>query len=463
MKSNIWKKEESWIIIILIVSIMIYSLFLFANPVTMWDENVYLGNARSHIGTSNFTEDFRFPLLEYVIASIWFIVGESLIVARIIMILFSLASILAFYLITKEFFKKSLLRIISTALFAFSPLMIYWSFRIYTDIPALCCMLFSIWLFLKYLNRKKTPLILGAGALASLAFLFRFPIILFAIVLGSYLLIKKMFKPIIYFALGAIVILIPWLLFNYIKYNNPIWDLLAQGGAVAEYTAMQPVKLMLINISGALGLIILGLLPFLWWLIFVKKKNRIFANKEYFWIILAMILIEIIFYALIVRLKLSRYILTISPLIILLSIAGIYWLSINFIKYKKIILISVIILFCLQTIILAYSNIQTVHEQDFCRRPLYNAAEFLMLNYPEGSTVISNSWPWFGYYGNYKVSSTWSPDVDFLISDLNPDVIVLTNWGLEVNREDFINHSKTDELAVFRNNCGDEVIVLDIV
>ena len=65
----------------------------------IWDEPVYLGNAKSHIGESHFTEDFRFPLLEYVISLSWTVFGESVLIAKYVAIFFTLLSVFGFYLL----------------------------------------------------------------------------------------------------------------------------------------------------------------------------------------------------------------------------------------------------------------------------------------------------------------------------------------------------------------------------
>lgn len=460
MKLQESKTEIVVLVILLVGALVLYGQFLISSPVTMWDENVYLGNARSHITTSSFTEDFRFPLLEWVISGVWMFTGESLPVARSIMVLFSLVSIVGVFLLSKEVFTKPVFRLASTALFAFSPLMVYWSFRIYTDIPALCCMVFSLWLFLRAMREKNTTLFFIAGILAGFAFLFRFPIILFATVLGMYLLFKKHHKRLTGFVSGVVLALVPWLLYNGIVYNNPFWDLLAQGKAVASYTTMQPASLLFSNILSSLGFVLIGLIPLAWWLLVKKGKSRHLPQQKIVWILLSCVLLEILFYSFVVKLKLARYLLSISPLLIILSLIGICWLSINIRKYRQMIVLFVLVVFFLQIGLLGYEETKRVYQEDFCRQPVYEATKYLKQTYPSQTSVVSNSWPWYGYYNNFTVSSTWTENIDLLIRETDAEVIILSRWGLQIDKESFISHPRTKELVKFNNSCGDEVIIL---
>lgn len=103
---KIKKSKKTGIIIILLMFLLLFILLIFQNPSLLWDENVYLGNAKSHIGLSNFTEDFRFPLIEYLIAGIWLITGENIFIARLLIVFLSLAGLFFFYLIMNLLFKK---------------------------------------------------------------------------------------------------------------------------------------------------------------------------------------------------------------------------------------------------------------------------------------------------------------------------------------------------------------------
>ena len=52
----------------------------------------------------------------------------------------------------------------------------------------------------------------------------------------------------------------------------------------------------------------------------------------------------------------------------------------------------------------------------------------------ENDTIISNIWPWFGYYFNINVESTWDNNITNLIDINKPKYIVYSNFGMEYNQ-----------------------------
>ena len=131
-KHNFLKKPINY----LLFFILLLFLFLqYQNPLLLWDENAYLGNARAHISNSYFTEDFRFPLLEYFISGFWLILGESIFAARLFMILCSLLTIYVFYLIAEYYFPKK--GFYCTILFSLNPIFLKWGVYVYPNMLGL--------------------------------------------------------------------------------------------------------------------------------------------------------------------------------------------------------------------------------------------------------------------------------------------------------------------------------------
>src|SRR5438445_1485505 len=121
------------------IFLFLFALFLlllffnFLNLPLLWDEAAYLGNARSHISVSNFTEDFRFPLLEWLVASVWLITGESIFFARLLVIALAILSSYLFYLISLNYFSKRA-SLFATIFFSISSLILLWGLRVYADV-----------------------------------------------------------------------------------------------------------------------------------------------------------------------------------------------------------------------------------------------------------------------------------------------------------------------------------------
>ena len=465
-KQNLLKEPiNKYILIALLILAIIYVGFMLKSQHLIWDEYVYLSNARSHISTAHFTEDFRFPLLEFFISGTWTLIGESVIAAQILMILFSLSSVFAVFLLSKQFLKGKKWQLVATAFFGLTNIMFFWNFRIYTDIPAMSCMLFSIYFFIRGMNKEKKEKFFNnffvAGLFAALSFLFRFPIILFIIPLGIVILLKRKYKDWISFAVGSILPLLPWLLFNTIKYKNPLWDLLAQGGAVASYTSWQAPSILLKSIWGTLAFALLLLIPFSIQIYKQRKDYKI-------WLLSSIIIIQILFYLFVVRLKLERYQLMFLPLVILAIIIGAENLN-QYIKKKRIqqiLAIAIIVIISIQLIITSIAQIQQTNEKAICQTnsSLQQAITYASTNIPADEVISANNWPPFGYYGNHRVTSTWTTNISELITQSGTDWIILVeNGGLELSKEQLDAETMLHEEVSFTDICNQKIIIYKVI
>lgn len=174
--------------------------FVFMTQVLLWDEPVYLSNAYFHIDKNYFQEDFRFPLLEYVIAGFWFFTGVSVFSAQLLMIAISVLTLFVYYLLSRRVLSNLFLRGLSLTFLAFSPVFLYWGFRIYTDVLSLLFLLLSLYFFFEYYDRTKKGvgwradvLLFLSGLCTALAFLAKFPAAISSLLIVPYLLYQKDF------------------------------------------------------------------------------------------------------------------------------------------------------------------------------------------------------------------------------------------------------------------------------
>ncbi|MGM5485385.1 MAG: ArnT family glycosyltransferase [Nanobdellota archaeon] len=455
---------------ILAVFVVVLSLLAQESSFLNWDEPVYLSNARSHIDDSNYTEDFRFPLLEFVIAGIWSLFGESVALAKAVMVLFSSLSVYAMYLVSKELFDDSLPVLLSTFLFSFSSVMFIWGFRIYTDIPALGMMLFSLYFFFRGQRSSGLMPVFFSGGFATLAFLFRFPVALFVLPLIVYYLYKKHFRRLFFFCAGAFSFALPWLVYNLVNYGNPLWDLFAQGSAVAEYTSFQSPYVLLSEVVS----------QFSFGLLFILAAFFAFRHgckrKEYFMMLSFLLILEFLLYLFVVKLKLTRYVLVLLPLIVLLEVKGLDYLRFRLRGLSGVLYNSAMVILLLLLLVPLYlssvSSLAYVQEKIDCENDgaMARSVDYIRRTVPSDKVVLSNFWPWFGYYGNHNVSSFWlSPEVLFTDENLyfekiDPDKIVICDdYGLEGEYDSLEEYSEfVDPEKVFEDDCGKTVTVYDV-
>ncbi len=475
MKRNIKKfrektnKEKKWIIWIVLLIFFAFFLFLnLSNLGLLWDENVYLGNARSHITQSNFTEDFRFPLLEWIIALAWVFTGENVFIARMVIILMTLATVFLVYVIGKKYFSWQL-SLLLCSLFALSPLLLVWGLHVYADIPAMFFVTLAFYFIMKSEEKqnKKSCLVFVAlaGVFSALAFLTRFPLFLFAISLSIYLIIKKRIKHLLIFALAFLIALSPWLIYNQVNYNNPIWDLRALYSVVQTYTSPEPIMKQVWNLFFFTNFLvpvflIIGLYASLYSL---ARKNR--KDERLNLLILIYVLLSLVYYLFFVKLKDERYYFAFLPFVYLIAFRGFTslfgWFNKKKINFRKIIfmiVIGLIVLSLFFNLLIAYALLK---EKYVCGKnsSISQAIDYLKndadyrLN--ENDTILSNAWPWFGYSLNVKAFTFWSDNIIALVDQYKaPYVIYSDSIGTKFDKE-ILDKSNILKLEKeFFDKCG---------
>jgi 4-amino-4-deoxy-L-arabinose transferase-like glycosyltransferase len=410
-------------------------LLNYASPVLYWDENTYLANARGHIGESKYTEDFRFPLLSLVISAVWIISGESLFAAKLVFILFSVVCGLLMHK-TAEAMLGRKAAITATLLFCTNCLVLTWGFRVYTDIPGLMLVLLGFYLF----STKEGLLWRGvSGALFGAAFLMRFTYGIFiSVILATRIIafaknrkIKELNKNLCV-VLGFTLALTPWLLYNQAKHGNMLWNIIQQYNIVGSSQAWQPVYLQILNTLAVFGpMLILILSSF--YLITIRNEKKMQVPALFF----AAHLLYILFF---VKTKDARYIIPVLPFGILCTLYATW-------QAKKVLrkwIVPVLVIF--NVVACGIGVWHNVNEGNCMRNgALMQSIEYIRdHSYPDDA-VISNVWPWYGYYNNLESHSMWSSrlageieqyDADYLIyHDSIGDRVEMNSTGIAMRLE----------------------------
>jgi 4-amino-4-deoxy-L-arabinose transferase-like glycosyltransferase len=439
--------------LLLLLSVFLVSLLAInsLNPMLYWDENVYLGNARSHISESNFTEDFRFPLIEYIIAGAWFFTGESVFIARLIVILFSVSSILLLYLIAREYFSRWL-SFFLCVLFAFSPLMLLWGFRVGTDVPAMFFIILSFYFLLKWENKMIFAAV--AGIFAAAAFLMRFSTGLFALPVLIYFIVNKKPKELMLFISFFVIAVSPWVVYNQAAYENPVWDLQEQYSVVAKWTSPEPVSRQVLNFFDFTNILIPILFVFGFYVMLEKRKLNYKLNL----LILVYVIISFIVYLFFVNLKEARYYLMFLPFIYLISFSGLSWLESNKKKIFILVFAVLVVAFISESLFMVYFiSAKTPCETD---NSITKSVDYLKYKTTTGDVILTNIPPWIGYPLNVKAYSLQHENVTGLLEMYNFTYIVYNDReGSKYNREVLNNASVLELEKTFTGKCDENTYV----
>ena len=233
------KNSRHWIydhrailIIVLMFFILVATYSYIGYRVPILDEGVYVGMGKNMFssGANGFWERFR-PLGMPFIAGLGWTFGlDPYSFTKIIAILFGAASIFFVYLIAEKIFDKKT-AIIASLLFAITPLFMYYSDYVLTEIPSMFFILAGIYLLLcdRYFI---------AGLMGGLGFMFKFTQGIFLIAAGLFLIIilfkpdsvhaehkkfgarfKNFLKKGIILALGFMLAITPYIAYNYAIYH----------------------------------------------------------------------------------------------------------------------------------------------------------------------------------------------------------------------------------------------------
>ncbi|MEK6760739.1 MAG: glycosyltransferase family 39 protein [Nanoarchaeota archaeon] len=219
----------------------IWFFFKTFNQPLWWDEADYMSAAKN-IGLSLGTQDswyYRRGFLFALMSAPFFTLGIGEIGVRFAEILFSVGFIFVSYLLIGKMFDKKLALYTSVAL-AFSWILLFYTGRVMTDVPAAFFILFSFFLFWKgYISKEGNKFIYISGAIFGLAVLTRMQSLMMipAFMVPVFLKEKhKMFvnKKIWIGALIFVLVMLPQVYLYSQHYGNPALDLASHYLGIGE-------------------------------------------------------------------------------------------------------------------------------------------------------------------------------------------------------------------------------------
>ena len=457
------------IFILMLLFFLLQLFFIFYFKFLLWDEAVYMCNARSYLGYGNYVEEFRFPLLSRVLALVFSITGESLILARVFVLIFSFLSLLFLYKISKKITKdKKIITISLLSLITFFPFFFY-STKVYTDVPAMCFSIISFYFFIEFIESKtkksKTIFISLVSLFSILAFLTRFSTAIFMISYLIFLISKKQYKNFLKLMIFNFLFYLPWAIYSWLSFGNPIYHLVAQYNIIKQWTELQPFYLH--------GFYLLIYAPYILFIPFMlykekkkKQKKQEKRNKDILYLIILSIVLNFVYFTFFVNLKDPRYLIQYFFLFSSLICFCDFNFKVNFIKTKRkisFISIFVIILILAYLFLSIYLTIKYVEyaNEDPVLDSINYVKDYIKQNKSNNVTIISNLWVYYAYYLNTKAYSFWSDDLDYLIKLHKPEIIIYSNYGQHYEKEILEKNKNIQKIKEFKK--GNREIILYVV
>jgi len=212
--------------IIFIILIFFFGQILIFSRDVGWDDSVYIGMGKYiySFGKIGLWEEIRPPIFPLIVGFFWSL-GFSIILYKIIALLFSISLLVISYKILLNIDKRTAL--LTAFMIAFTPIYFFNSTRVLTDIPSTFFSLLAIFLFL-----KRSYFI--SGIITSIAILTRFPQGIVAISIISFLMYKKEITNLKRYLLGLLPLLFVYLALNKIVYGSLFYSLIKANQAITK-------------------------------------------------------------------------------------------------------------------------------------------------------------------------------------------------------------------------------------
>ncbi len=432
-------KKLLWVFIGTLLVLFIY--FISLDGMLLWDEHAYMANARNHLTQSYYTEDFRFPLLEFIVALTWTFTGESVFAAQLLAVFFSLLLILFVYLLSKELMEEKY-ALIAALVTGLSSQLLFWGFRVYNDILGMVFVVMSIYFFFFFFNNRKksaigsNTLLFFAGACTGLVFLARFPLVIIPGLFFAYFIYKKNLKGVLFASIGAGIPILAWMLDNFIRFGNPFYQFFEQARIVSEYSVYQSPALLLGFFWETFSFSLLFLVPFLAYVFYAKKNQR-----EILLLLTAALIVNLVFYLFFVDLKLERYLLVFIPLMAVCMALGLKFLVEKTRHYNMAVLVLLSALLLAPILISSTYTFNDMAHDAYCTRDgaVKSSIAYVKENIEPGELVVADTWVYYGFHANARIYN-WSGgvDIDSALRVHEPVFIIYTKHdGLDMPLEDF--------------------------
>lgn len=371
-------KENCILCVVFLVST---TFFLFQHKFYLgWDFAAYVINAKYFFHGGDYFEVYRAPMISIIIGLLLFLgtLAEYLYVL-VVSVLFFYSTIAfsdaCFDKYFKDFkFSKKYTRL-TFYLLLMTPFLLKFGLVEGTELLGLA----FIQLFLAYLIKGKL-----SGHFLGLAFLSRYNFLTF----GIFILFEKDFKKILKNIGLFILTIIPWLVYNFIKWGNPLTSFVDSYylNVVSRQGIIEAFKIssLLSPLNYLLPLFLIGLFAFFYFKGYKKKAPLIMSG------VLLILLWEI--YT--IPFKLTRYMFNLALPIAFFSFMGICFLNEKLKGSRKIVSLILFILFLISVSYIFYGN----YIERNSKKIFEDSANAIIEGGFGECEVLSNFWTPVNYY-----------------------------------------------------------------
>lgn len=242
-----------WIIIPLLI---VRTLLLNINSAE-WGDSYRILRASNFIQHFSYPQDEKRPPLFSAILALRPAEIDAVFWGHLVMLVIWIAAVFIFYKLSRKILKEKASQILATVFLVLSPVYLYWSLRIYADIPFSLIVLLCFYLLelIRKKPEKSAAKIVIMGALCGAGILTRFEgyLLTLSVFIGLLFInpanLKLKAKNVLLFFMPALLVLLPWLI-----YRNPLTSSYFEEPAGRKYD-INMFLTYLLSYIGVLGVI----------------------------------------------------------------------------------------------------------------------------------------------------------------------------------------------------------------
>ena len=381
-----------------------------------WDEAEYMNMAQRWAFGIEYPFHAVRPILLSLVSSVFLRLSDTEFLPRLLILGFSLASVLGVYLLAKELFNKKI-GLLSSLLMSAFYLNLFFSFRILVDLPSLTFFTFSAWLFYAYFKYSSKKYLYWASAVVAIGTLMRLTTSLVLLAVLIYLLVTeniKIVKKKELWVAGIIfvILLLPYIIWGFSEFGGFVITEAGKLNAAESWTVgfnvlFNYVKLFPTYLTWPLLIFFLVGLVFMLRVvigfdILIKNRNKKLKRDLF---LLLLFLVPLIAISFLIGHNENRYILNSFPAICILASYAIFFTYYKIRKHSKFI---AIVLFLALVGFIVFSQVQEANSLIVSKQNSYiqvaEAGKWLKANSQPDEGVFSSSVTQIQYYSERETS-----------------------------------------------------------
>lgn len=418
--------------------------------------NLSLGNGFS-FNPGSPTYGFTSPLWVIILSFFYKFIPDVLFAAKILGLLFSLAAVIFFYILTSHFKLTNSWRNWATVAWAVDPYLWRWSV---SGMETSLSVLLIILSFLLYFYRNTARGSFFLGLFVSLLCLTRPEGLLFSLLVFLLLLTDYKYKRQLcwVYAIAFLLLTIPWWLYSLQTFGRFLPNTAsAKGGIVFSHSLWLRSfsRYIILSVSGYFGEILS--VSFFMVVIFkylIKHLKSISTPTAFLFLWPLILLFSYTVNGISV---ISRYLIMVSPMFIILGFYAIYKLQEHF-RTRMVLINTLLLIAVLLPKILLTSTISLVHTRKFSQgmnQCLIPAGKWLAENGPKESSVAVGDIGAIGYYSQRNIvdlGALISPEVKPLREKYSVHEIIDRLPEMPVFKVDYVIDTATDSLRLLNDS-----------